>query len=488
MKKFLFLILAAAFTFASCEKKPDAPAVESYQVEFAVGNLTPIINSTKGSNTVTVPECSDLDPDYATITINGTDYNVDLYADNQGNLHTEVVKVMLPDGTVTGTVSGFYLFHDVAPVGVGPEDSLVMAAPLAGSEYQQYLENKLDIDFAVEPFKKTTLDVDVLCYNASKYEEFGFLGSNIHLYEQGEICLFGDVCIDTACFKGSLYEQQESGLQYDVPAIIEAYIINSDGDTVGSASNVDWLGEHAPLCVKYVYKKDSQEKLTLGIDVYLSTQNGFEFVNIANLPFIGDGDGLDLGDDGILDFVLGNCGGKGDYVWTQGCQVTPEAKDSVSFYIEKYTNSAYLDKYQSPNTMYSYWYPGELPVPVPALYWIYLVHNGVSIQNEWSYGSQPYSTTGHPEADTANLGTTVEFYYYSNNTCDKNFFYIQLNDVWNEPLNSFVNIQRDPDWDIFLHGNEKILKDDNGVCNIVFTPDNGDYDINGFQYKMHYDY
>jgi hypothetical protein len=483
MKKFLFLILAAALTLASCEKKPDGPVLKSQDLEFVIDNLTPEINGLKSTATATVvPECADLSPDYAIVTIDGVDYNVGLYVDQGGGLHTEVVKIMLPNGAVSGTVNGFYLYADIAPAGAGPEDSLVMAAPLSGSEYQQYLENTLDIDFTVSPFKKTILDVDVLCYNEANYEEFGFLGSNIHLYEQNEICLFGDVCIDTACFDGSLYEEQENGLQYDVPAIMEAYIINAAGDTIGSASNAEWLGEGAPLCVKYVYKKDSQEELTLGIDVYLSTQNGFEFVNIAKLPFVGNGDDLYTGGDGIIDFVLGNCGGEGDYVWTQGCQVIPEMQDSVSFYIEKYTDSAYLCKYTNYQTSYSWWYPNGLPVPVPALHWIYLIHNGVSIQDEWSYGNHYYS------GDTANTGTTAKFYYYANNTCDKNTFNIQLNEVWYEPSNWWVSIQMDPDWDIILHGDQKVIKDDNGVCNIVFTPDNGNYDTNGFQYKMHYNY
>jgi hypothetical protein len=46
----------------------------------------------------------------------------------------------------------------------------------------------------------------------------------------------------------------------------------------------------------------------------------------------------------------------------------------------------------------------------------------------------------------------------------------------------------DPDWDIILYGDQKILKDANGVCNVVFTPDSGDYDTSNFQYKMHYNY
>ena len=462
MKKLFFILLAGALFFASCQKEDKTP-LETY-VALDVTNLGQPGNDNGTKDDIV--SCSDSVPDYAEVVINGDTNYVDVFYDNYGNLHTKVCKIPLPDGAVTGTLTSFKIYHDVAPAGPGPEDILVSAAPANGSEYQQYVDNQLDIEFEVQPFYKTILNIDVLCYNPQDIEGFGFLGSNIGETELDEICLFGDLCIDTACFAGSIYEQQQNGLEYDVPAIMQVSIINSDGDTIGFADNMDWLGEGAPLCVQFPDDPKTVDDYTLSVDIWLPTSDGFGWTYVGQLSFTDNGQGLNTGDDGILDFVLGDCDCEGDYVWAQGCiNYDPPFVDSVMFYGVKITDDTVLPYYQVAWGGYVHFY-NPVQDTMNASTWIYLVHNGLVIANSWSDGN---------DCDSDLTGNNGYMYYYANNSCDVNTFKIQLNWVKmpnimnNEHM--LANVQRQPDWNFTLTGNEEIPKGANGKCNMIWYPE-----------------
>lgn len=469
MKKLFLILLAFAFTFAACNRDGGETPNQYAEVSFDVNNLTP----TGDNGLKEVPElpgCSDSTADYVMAIINGDTSYIDIYTDQQGNLHTEVCKIYLPEGEVAAVLSEFYVYHDNPPYGqYGPEDLIVYAAPLEGSEFQQYLEHKLNIAFTVRPFYKTIIDVDVLCYDQTYYEEFGFLGSNIHEYALYDICLFGDLCIDTAEFAGSVYEQQENGLQYDVPAIMQVYITNVDGDTIAIGDNMEWLGEGQPLCLRYTDDTETVDDYVLHINIWLPTAEGFQWVNAGSLDFQDNKEGLDLGDDGILDFVLGDCACEdGDYVWTQGCiEYDPMFEDSAMFYGVKITDSAYFQAYQDAWGGYSNFY-NPIQEQMNTSTWIYLVHNGIIIYEHWSDGN---SYGDNPNELTGNNGY---IHYYAKNSCDQNIFKIQLNWVKSpdimDNVHLLLNVQRQPEWNFYLTGNEVIPKGANGKVNMIWYP------------------
>jgi len=152
------------------------------------------------------------------------------------------------------TLTSFLVYNDNGTPSDSTDDVLVRAAPLPGSMYYSLMTNKLNVTVDVQAFKKNGYIVDVLCFQDTYYEEFGFTWFNINDVKVHQICIFGDVCTnDISLYNGSLYENQENGLQMDMPAIFHALIYKLDGNGNYSlqtdTTNESWYGEGACLPV-----------------------------------------------------------------------------------------------------------------------------------------------------------------------------------------------------------------------------------------------
>jgi len=189
------------------------------------------------------------------------------------------------------------------------DDIIVRAAPLPGSEYYDLMMYPLEIEVIIEPFFKIEVPVDVLCFEPLFYDEFGFTWFEFNDVRIEYQCIFGDICVDDfEMYIGSLYEQQENGIQFDIPAIFEIHVFKGeDEEPLRVFSNVEWYGEGACLPVYWPNRLDVEgEVFSFELWVLLPTEDGFTYVLVDTWTFM-DGEGAITGEDGVVDFVIGTC-------------------------------------------------------------------------------------------------------------------------------------------------------------------------------------
>ena len=284
MKKLLILLFAVAVGFTAC-KKDESSALKDVQI--SIGQVD--YPSASREDVADVPECSDLVPEYAKFVIDGDTITSDVYY-IEDVLYTKTFK----EDIGVHTVTMFELYNG---------ETLIKAAPLPGSEYQDYVTNKLNITFEVAAFDKIKVEVDVLCFEPAYYDEFGYYWFQVNQFTVYETCTFGDFCIKSPeHYIGSLYEESGNGVEVDEPAIFKLTV---DGETF---SNEDWLGVGAPLCFKYAEEDGVVGHHTAVLSLYAATGDTFGYVDIYTFEW--DGifeDTYDSGDDGVFEFVVGNC-------------------------------------------------------------------------------------------------------------------------------------------------------------------------------------
>ncbi|PLW94313.1 MAG: hypothetical protein C0591_13080, partial [Marinilabiliales bacterium] len=337
MKKLLILFMIAA-VFVSCKKnetsnvQPDQKVTA--EVSFNVNKIIPEAN--RDDFPFGLPECSDTEPVTADIIImdasgaeafNGT---VDLFTlPGDDNLYTQAIKLDLV-GCVPGqqccnmfTVTHFVVKNDAGVI--------IYAAPAAGSPAQGWLEypdRMLDLDFQICEFMKYQVDIDVVCYEDAWYEYFGFFWLYVHEAEIREICFFGDVCLkDPSAYASSDYANQLHFPSIDVPAIMEISVYKWVGDgpddpngyweehgdsPYTNANDESGWGEGAPLCVPYTDYLDKTDWYRATLKVMLKQGDLFPFIYMDEWVWNdvfeeAEGPHFDIGIDGIVDFVIGNC-------------------------------------------------------------------------------------------------------------------------------------------------------------------------------------
>ncbi len=169
MKK-LLLMIAAVCLLISCQKKDADPVVTEQEVVFSALKIFPdgALKSTD------LWECNDLSIDYAKMKIGEDFYYSEVYS-LDGIFYTQSLKMSVPpEGNKTYYLNEFFLMHDFGTKGPGLEDSIVMATPSSTGPYKEYVRDPVSMSFTVNAFLKAEIPIDVLCFNASEIEGFGF--------------------------------------------------------------------------------------------------------------------------------------------------------------------------------------------------------------------------------------------------------------------------------------------------------------------------
>ena len=325
MKKLLFVLLAA-LTIVGCQKKEETPQLK--EVSFNAIEISP----NTGLKSTADWECKDVDPTNAWVVINGTDYFPEVFK-LDGRWYTQSFK--LDEGTGY-CVTEFVLYKEVSGDGYTPGvDIAVYGTPHVGSDYAVYVNKPLGnvnntcvFQFDVSAFTKVELDIQVLCFQDAEYSSFGFNWFQITEIVVRELCFFGDICVtdpSNEAWDISLYARQLNGIQIDMPAIFWIEIKDESGNLVPYSpwGNVGWFGEGAPLCVAYPDNlMVNGETFTLELYLYGPLpEGGFGFTLYATYIIVDDivynTDDPDAinentpilpdGDDGIFDFVVGDC-------------------------------------------------------------------------------------------------------------------------------------------------------------------------------------
>jgi hypothetical protein len=237
-----------------------------------------------------------------------------------------------PEGNKAYTLNEFFLMHDFGNKGPGLEDSIVMATPSVDGDYKQYVKDPVAMTFNVNAFTKIQIPIDVLCFNASDYENFGFEWFQITEIIIREHCFFGDICLNGVApepnvledYVGSLYdvEQLPLGVQMDMPAIFKIHsfrtynsVTNELPDSPLTNASVEYgYGAGYALCVQY------PDQITLDGEVFTfelwvwvkNSAGGYSYQQYDTYTCTDDGpltnvNGPVKGTNGVVDFAIGNC-------------------------------------------------------------------------------------------------------------------------------------------------------------------------------------
>ncbi|MBE0650656.1 MAG: hypothetical protein IH595_07420 [Bacteroidales bacterium] len=311
MKK-IFLLLVLIGIFSSCQKKsPDAP-VTRQEVTFGIQTIDPGV--LKSSNDTW--NCSSTIPDMAWIEIDGEDYYSQLTTVN-GQLYTQSIQLT----TGTHTVNHFVLYKENdGKKGPTAADPIVYGTPEIGSEFAVYVKRPVGFPIEVNAFAKTEVSVQVLCFSADQYTKFGYNWFDVQEVVVREQFFFGDFCTKHFNdYAGSHYALQLTGLALDMPAIfkIMAYVQNGDSwDLLPNGNGGDGsftndtqeanYGVGAPVTVIYPDNLGQTDNFKFELYILVKQGEAFNFVLFHTWTF-SDDEKIPAGNDGVVDFELGNC-------------------------------------------------------------------------------------------------------------------------------------------------------------------------------------
>lgn len=196
------------------------------------------------------------------------------------------------------------------------DDVVVKSTPMEGSDFADYVTNAIDdeYDFTIEPYVKNEYAIDVLCYLEAYTESFGFEWFEVTEITIREQCFFGDFCIkDVTQYEGSLYGLD--GVTIDEKAIFKIRLKKYDEDFgeyvyYAEFSNFEDGVYSSPLCVEYADYDATDDFYQAELWIYVTSGEIHDYVYFHTWDFK-DAEMIEdlygVGDDGVVDFVLGNC-------------------------------------------------------------------------------------------------------------------------------------------------------------------------------------
>jgi hypothetical protein len=305
--KSIILFFLASLFVAACQKDENEPiAATDQEVVFGINELGAAGLKSNLSDYDCPVDLSGnpLVPTVAEIEIEDnqgakTTYNPQVfYLD--GKLYTQSIK--LKPGLYN--ITKFLLKTDIG-------GDIVMAIPEQGSPFASYVTKSVNFSFEVEAFKKAEIEIEVLCFIPRVYESFGFFWFEITQIVVREFCFFGDLCVkDPTEYVGSLYQNQVTGLQIDMPAIFKMHVFKDGVELATSpftnATAAAGWGVGAPLCVQFPDNLAIEEEFSFELWILVRTGSTFAYQHFHTWILMDDEEIKD-GDDGVVDFVLGNC-------------------------------------------------------------------------------------------------------------------------------------------------------------------------------------
>lgn len=277
----------------SCNKAPEVPT--SQDVIFKAATV---------ASGFKADDCDNDVAHYALIEIDGNMLTVDVfYLD--GVIYTNTLK--LTPGS--HTVGSFTLQNDNGTPNDTSDDKIVKATPLSTSDFAGFVQNALPFDFTVDAFFKAEVNIEILCYEAADFNNFGFAWFNVNEITVRELCFFGDICVsdpaDLSAYENTIYADQLNGVRHDMPAIFKIKVYRNNNFLI-SYNNESYKGEGHALCVQYPDFDNVTD--TYKFELWVKVMNGstFEYVKYHTFTTT-DASQLNAGADNVLDFVIGTC-------------------------------------------------------------------------------------------------------------------------------------------------------------------------------------
>ena len=327
IKNYEVLVLIMLIFVFSCKKNDFTDQTDENQG---------VVFTLNGNSALKSADCFSTQADYVNVVISGTSYTLEVFYIN-GQAYTNTLKLAEGDYVLTE----FLMMGDNNTPDDTSDDFLIAATPHEGSEFAQYVDQALDIDFTVEAFKKTELGISVLCYEESNYSNFGFVYFNIGQVVVREQFFFGDICICLLNdYENSLYADQSNGLQLDMPAIAKIEVWRN-GVFFETFSNEAWLGEGQPLTVRYADVQNQTDNFEFKLFILVKQGTDYNYVHFHTWSFTDD-ERIPTGEDGVVDFVLGNCSPDSDVILPPWMNLPSELTYTITG-IDPATQNAYVE-------------------------------------------------------------------------------------------------------------------------------------------------
>ncbi len=299
----LFAVITAALLATNCKKdQPVTTSGATCDVSFNINSVT----QTGGLKSALDINCSTFKANYVMYKIDGGNF-VTIPVFYVGNIpYTNSIKLSAGQHTI----SEFIVYSDNNTPAYPNDDIVLSCAPHVGSIYGQMIANPLNFTFTVSTDKKNEIKLDVVCYETSTYDNFGFVYFKLNELIVKRQVFFGDFCIkNKADYVGSSYANQPGwvGTGYgDVPAIMKIDVLRG-GVFQASFTNEDAAHEWGnKVEVSYVDYKNQTDIFTFNLYILVKVGNSFSYVLFKTWTF-NDTSNITEGTDGVVDFVLGNC-------------------------------------------------------------------------------------------------------------------------------------------------------------------------------------
>ena len=397
--RILGMILIAGFLF-SREKDIERDQIKT-DVVFGIDQLD--LNELKSDAIIPCHVDADgnlIEPEWAEIVINGVTYEpLVFYLNNK--LYTQAIK--LP------TKTDYEITKFVLKAMVDNIPTIVMATPEIDSDFEFYVDKPIAFTFDVPEFDKVEVDIEVLCFQPSMHEQFGFFWFNITEIVVREICFFGDLCVKNPMeYVGSRYEDVFNLQDYpfDLPAIFQIHAYQKvDGEwekydeftNIGLDEDDNWeyLGT---TCARYPDRPDRVDEFKFVLKVLVKVGDGFEYVEFYDGWVFPSDDPLVTIEDNqkVVNFVIGSCA-YGDFIYPD-LKLPPyqNLPEKANINISITTNNPYANG--------AYW-----AITVNSLD----PHNGDFYDFPPPSNSDIYLGWCGDAATTINQGTNITFFIYS---------------------------------------------------------------------------
>lgn len=321
MRKLLILVLVSVLVFGCKKDEQTTPVTSQQEVSFAANLVDPGAGLKDWECKVDI-NGDLLEPDYAKVIIGGVTYWPQVFRID-GVLYTQNIKLDIPDNgnSTTYMLTEFVLYDDGGTTEAslpGADDQIVMGTPAMGSDYEVYITESYQFEYelTVTAFEKAEYQIEVLCFQDDEWDMFGFDWFVIDEIVIREQCFFGDICIKSLDeYANSPYVNQSTGIQLDMPALMELKVFGPDGNQVPyspftnntSAAN---YGVGSPLCIQYPDNLNVDDE-TFTVELWIMVADGDDASGFAYNLFhtwtFDDEEMIPDGDDGIVEIVLGEC-------------------------------------------------------------------------------------------------------------------------------------------------------------------------------------
>jgi len=296
----MFAIIMVAFFTTNCKKDQSSTNSASLgTLQFKINSVTQ--NGLKSALTDSVV-CNDtLTPAYAVFKLDNGPFDTIPISLIGSYYWTNTIK--LSSGTHTINEFLVYSSHHFG-------DVLLWATPHTGSPWAGYVTTPLNHQFTVTTDQKISTTIDVVCFQPSTYQDFGFTYFKLNPLVISQQWFFGDFCIfDASQYAGSDYTHQANWVNsgyIDAPAIFRIDVLRN-GVLQNSFTNDDALHQYGnKVSVTYGHYIDQTDLFSFNLYILVRQGTQFNFVlfntwsftNVSNIP---------KGSDHITDFILGSC-------------------------------------------------------------------------------------------------------------------------------------------------------------------------------------